>query len=75
MGLTGPSAMAFNEAYIAAFNAMAEHIASHQPNLWQMYQALMVKESGSKVRASFGSHPRLKIRTFRLIIWRRNAEA
>lgn len=60
MGFTGPSAMAFKEVYIAAFNAMAEHIASHQQNLWQMYHALMATESESKVRASFGSHLMIK---------------
>lgn len=60
MGFTGPQAMAFKEAYIAAFNAMADHIASHEQDLWTVYQALMARESESKVRASFGSHLMIK---------------
>lgn len=35
MGFTGEKAMAFKEAYIAAFNAMAAYIAQHQQSLWQ----------------------------------------
>lgn len=56
MGFTGEPAMAFKEKYIAAFNAMAEHIASAEKNLWQKMQALIAKEVSSKVKASFGSH-------------------
>lgn len=60
MGFTGPDAMVFKEAYIAAFNAMATHIVNHEHNLWKQLQALMAKESESKVRASFGSHLMVK---------------
>lgn len=56
MGFTGTGAMAFKEAYISAFNAMADHIASGEKNLWQKMQALIAKEVESKVKASFGSH-------------------
>lgn len=54
-GFTGPNAMAFKVAYIAAFNAMAEHIANGEKNLWQRMQALIAREVASEVRASFGS--------------------
>lgn len=33
MGFTGEAAMAFKEAYIAAFDAMAAYIAQHQQSL------------------------------------------
>ena len=56
MGFTGAGAMAFKEAYISAFNAMADHIANGEKNLWQKMQALIAKEVESKVKASFGSH-------------------
>lgn len=56
MSFTGASATAFKEAYICAFNAMAEHIASAEKNLWQKMQELISKEVGSQVKASFGSH-------------------
>lgn len=49
MGFTGPSAMAFKEAYIAAFNAMSNHTANHEQNSRQMYQALSADESESFV--------------------------
>lgn len=35
MGFTGKTAMAFKEAYIAAFDAMAAYIAQLQQSLWQ----------------------------------------
>lgn len=60
MGFTGPKAATFKEDYIAAFDAMAERIANHEQGLMQMYQALIAKESESKVRASFGSHLMIK---------------
>lgn len=43
MGFAGPKAMTFKETYIAAFNSMADYIANHEPNLWQMYRALKAK--------------------------------
>jgi Rha family phage regulatory protein len=33
MGFTGEAAMAFKEAYIAAFNALAAYVATHQQSL------------------------------------------
>lgn len=56
MGFTGKAAMAVKEAYIAAFNAMFEHIAKGQQSLWQQMQSLIAREVESKVKASFGSH-------------------
>lgn len=56
MGFTRKAAMAFEEAYIAAFDAMAAYIAQHQQSLWQRIQALIAKEPQSKVKASYGSH-------------------
>lgn len=56
MGFTGEMAMAFKEAYIAAFDAMAAYIAQHQQSLWQRMQALIAKGTQSKVKASYSSH-------------------
>jgi Rha family phage regulatory protein len=56
MGFTGKEASRWKEAYIEAFNAMAESIANQEKNLWQQMQALIAREVESKVRASFGSH-------------------
>lgn len=55
MGFTGKEAMRFKEDYINAFNAMADHIANTEKNLWQKMQALISREVASEVRASFGS--------------------
>jgi Rha family phage regulatory protein len=54
MGFKGEVAMAIKEAYIAAFNAMADCMTMHQQSQWQHMQALIAQDSGSKVRASFG---------------------
>ena len=56
MGFTGQEAVAFKEAYINAFNAMADHIANGEKKLWQRMQALISREVASEVRASFGSN-------------------
>ncbi|CUI02627.1 hypothetical protein BN2497_2555 [Janthinobacterium sp. CG23_2] len=55
MGFSGKKALTKKIEFIAAFNAMAEHIASGERNLWQKMQALIAKEVASEVRASFGS--------------------
>ncbi len=55
MGFTGKEAMKFKEAYINAFNAMADQIANTEKNYWQKMQALISREVASEVRASFGS--------------------
>lgn len=55
MSFTGPAAVRFKEAFIAAFNALADYVQRHQQTLWQQMQALELKDSDSKVRASFGS--------------------
>jgi phage regulator Rha-like protein len=51
MGFTGEAAMAFKEAYIAAFNALAAYVATHLQSLWQRIQALITRESQSNARA------------------------
>jgi phage regulator Rha-like protein len=56
MGFTGKAAALWKEAYISAFNTMAEQLRAGQQNLWQQMQALIAKEVSSQVRASFGSH-------------------
>lgn len=54
MGFTGKAAMAVKEAYIAAFNAMAEFISS-QKSLWQMFdEALLEYKQESTVASSCG---------------------
>jgi phage regulator Rha-like protein len=56
MGFTGrPQAAAIKEAYIEAFNSMAEALHRRDLNLWQRMQELIAREAESKVRASFGS--------------------
>ncbi|CAN7306169.1 Rha family transcriptional regulator [Cupriavidus necator] len=55
MGFTGREAAAAKEAFIDAFNAMAEYIQTGQQGLWRQMQALIAQEVESKVRASFGS--------------------
>lgn len=56
MGFTGKGAAQIKEAYIVAFNAMADYISKGQQSLWQQMQALIAREVESKVKASFGSH-------------------
>lgn len=50
MGFIGRKVMVVMEAYLAAFNAMTEHIAN------QLHRALLEKVHESKVHPSFGSH-------------------
>lgn len=56
MGFTGKRALDTKLAFIGAFNAMADQLKVGQQGLWQQMQALIAKEVGSQVRASFGSH-------------------
>lgn len=56
MGFTGAEAARIKEAYIGAFNALADQLQRRDLNLWQQMQALIAREVESKVRASFGSH-------------------
>lgn len=56
MGFTGKAAAAVKEAFIEAFNAMADYIRAGRQGLWQEAQALLAKDADSKARASFGSH-------------------
>lgn len=60
MGFTGAKAMEFKEEFIEKFNKMEASIKKneipHQQGLWLQMQALIAKEVGSQVKASFGSH-------------------
>lgn len=55
MGFTGSIAMVYKEAYIAAFNEMAEYVTTHRQSLWDQKHSLIVKESDSKARATHGA--------------------
>lgn len=55
MGFKGKQAMVFKEAYIAAFNAMADHLKTSNQNLWMQRYALEAKSGTSKAKGSFGS--------------------
>jgi len=55
MGFGGERAAAIKEAYINAFNSMAEALQKRDLSLWQQMQALIAKESASQVKAAFGS--------------------
>ncbi|PRP68698.1 hypothetical protein BUE93_20750 [Chromobacterium amazonense] len=55
MGFTGKEAATLKEAFIGAFNAMAEQLQRRDMGLWQQMQELITREVESKLRASFGS--------------------
>lgn len=55
MGFTGAEAMRIKEAYIAAFNAMAEQLQSISLSLWEQRMALEKRDATSFMWASFGS--------------------
>lgn len=55
MGFTGRAAMTVKEAYIAAFNAMAEHIKLQATSVWREYQAAVVDyKKGEAMASIFG---------------------
>jgi Rha family phage regulatory protein len=56
MSFTGDQARVCRIRFIAAFNAMAEQIASGEKNLWQKMYELEVQDAASHVKASYGSH-------------------
>jgi len=60
MGFSGSRADSIKEAYITAFNQMAEQLQRRDMGLWQQMQAQIAKEVDSQVRASFGSHLMLR---------------
>jgi len=55
MGFTGKAAAAVKEAFIEAFNAMADFIRNGQIDLWKQMQDWTRRNESSLVRASFGS--------------------
>ena len=55
MGFTGKAAAAVKEAFIKAFNAMADVIRHGQVVLWQQMQDWTQRNESSLVRAAFGS--------------------
>lgn len=63
MGFTGPEAARIKEAYINAFNQMAESLAAREQSLWKQLQAVIAKEVESKVQGRFGSRLMLRRRT------------
>lgn len=62
MGFTGQQASAIKEAYIEAFNRMAEQLQRRDMSLWGQMQGLIAREAESRVRASFGSRLMLERR-------------
>lgn len=46
----------FKIGLVKEFYRMRDHLERGEKNLWQQMQALIAKEVGSQVRASFGSH-------------------
>lgn len=55
MSYTGPKAAAIKEAYINAFNQMAEQLQTISLNLWEQRLRLERREATSQAWASFGS--------------------
>lgn len=55
MRFTGKEAARIVEAYIAAFNAMADQLHNRDRGLWRRALELEQRDASSKVRASFGS--------------------
>lgn len=56
MGFAGKEAARIKEAYINAFNAMAEQLQARDINHWQKRLNLEQRDASSKARASVGSH-------------------
>jgi phage regulator Rha-like protein len=46
----------FKIGLVKEFYRMRDELGRREDNLWQQMQALIAKEVGSQVRASFGSH-------------------
>lgn len=55
MGFRGAEAMAIKEAYIAAFNAMADQLQHISLSLWEQRMALEKRDANSFMWASFGA--------------------
>lgn len=55
MGFTGKEAMRIKEAYIEAFNAMAEQLQHISLSLWEQRLALEKRDANSFMWASFGA--------------------
>lgn len=51
-----PRVVQFKIGLVQEFYRMKAELARREQNLWQQMQALIAKEVGSQVRASFGSH-------------------
>ena len=60
MGFTGAEAMRIKEAYIEAFNAMAEQLQHISLSLWEQRMALEKRDANSFMWASFGSRRMLE---------------
>jgi len=55
MRFTGQKAAEIQEAFINAFNWMAEQLRNASMGLWQQKQALIAKETESKAKGTYGS--------------------
>jgi Rha family phage regulatory protein len=55
MGFTGKDAMAFKEAFINAFNGMADQLLQISDNLWAQRLDLEKRDASSFMWASFGA--------------------
>lgn len=62
MGFTGAEAMRIKEAYIRAFNSMAEQLQGLSLSLWEQRMALEKRDATSFAWASFGSRRMLERR-------------
>jgi Rha family phage regulatory protein len=55
-GFTGPNVGVLMAAYLAAFDAMAQHIVNLKLDLWQAYRTMLEKGDESEAYDSFGSY-------------------
>ncbi len=56
LGFTGETADLIKEAFIEAFNEMADYLNSQRHDVQRQINELTAQDASSKVRASFGSH-------------------
>lgn len=68
MGFTGREAARIKEAYINAFDAMADQLREQNLSLWHQRQLLEMRDQSSFVRAQFGSRLMLARRADKPVI-------
>ena len=74
MSFTGKEAARIKEAYIGAFNALAEQVQTQSLTLWQQRQALEMRDMNSFVRAQFGSRLMLERKGVKPVIAHERAQ-